>query len=86
MKLVLRTDLQSIESGCHYYAEDAKGNRWSVVNIGELLSEMPKDLKYFGMFLGWEAIKLTGNDELDDDMERADTWEDLEKILDNYSK
>ena len=64
----------------HFYAEREDGKRFSVINIGKMMEDIPN--KYDGMFLGWESIEMDSvGDLIHDNQERAESWEELKKIL-----
>lgn len=77
-------------SETHFWYYGPDGRKWSVVDIGKMMSTAPppydvEKWRELGMFLGWEAMPVTGegeDEELDSDaMERADSWESLKALL-----
>lgn len=79
MKLI-KTPIES--NNTHYTAYGPHRN-YSVVDIGHMMGAAPY-YKLAGGFMGWEAIRIDVNGELDtNDIFRAATWEVLDKILDD---
>lgn len=89
MKLIPTT-----EDNTHFSAQGIQST-FSVVDVGKMMESAAlriyKDKDYYrnnpvGMFLGWEAARMDAlTKELsfgDDDMFRADSWDELNKILD----
>lgn len=70
--------------GYYYFHNERTGRDWSVVDLGTMMASMPniEKLRIAGMFLGWEAILIKLNGELDhESITRADTWKELEHQL-----
>lgn len=66
-----------------YYHAVKNGKKYSVVDFGTTMGSMPiSNPAKKHLFMGWEAMPLDSNDELDSDgIVRAGTWEELEKLL-----
>jgi len=78
--LVLRKDANApIGNKSHFYANGDDGTKYSVINVGEMMKDIPK---YEGMFLGWEAILIDENGDLQNwNSTRAETWGALSAAL-----
>lgn len=78
--LKLRNDKSAPKGNkSHYYATGDNGVKYSVVNVVEMMKDAPK---YEGMFLGWEAILINENNELEGwSLTRAKTWDELSAAL-----
>lgn len=63
----------------YYYA--TKGSRkFSVVDFGVTMKSLPKEI-YENIFHAWESIELDKDGSLTENLQRADSWEELKKIL-----
>lgn len=75
-----RHDKEGVREGVWFDATTNKGTRFSVVHLGALMQTAPgyENLKNAGIFMGWEAIPLKADGELDTNyMYRGTTLEEL---------
>lgn len=66
-----------------YYEYEKEGKKYSVVDFATSMKDhqMPQ-----GLFMGWEAIEIMLDGSLDvDSVNRASSWEELEKILNHVA-
>jgi len=59
-----------------WYNANINGKEYSVMDIGCLMKDEP-----FNTFMGWEAIEIVNGDLDVDNIKRADTHEELYKLL-----
>jgi hypothetical protein len=65
-----------------YNAIFSNGRRYSIMNFGSLMESAPDILKSSGIFMGWEAMRLNLNGEMDTDNPiRANSEEELIKKI-----
>lgn len=82
MKLEPKSTGPGAVSG-QYWATD-KDRKWSVVDLAALMSTAPISIEKYremGMFLGWEAAEEIDNKLNFDNLLRAESWEELKKLL-----
>lgn len=85
----MTSHLESRGDNCHFYYCSMRGTKYSVVDLGKMMEPGEKALGYepghwksMGMFLGWEAMELKPDGELDtSECYRGETWEELKDII-----
>ncbi len=83
MTLIPRTDVPKPDTW--FYYTNHFNAKFSVVNLEQLMTNLItpiQDYKNMGMFLGWEAMHI-GEDGVSGEPIRADSWEELEKMITN---